>query len=168
MLKELAHLAMPPPPPPAPIPFTANKPVVYGGQTSDMIEIVMDDDAAAAPPVPVAAPVSDAHVPIIAPPAPPSSRNGHRRGRSSVDNSIAGRISRATERMRSASRSRGNVTPGLGRTKSPESAVAPYESIPPPPPPPPPPMSFSARSEMRSPPPVQGEFRTGLHQSEMI
>ncbi|KAB5586101.1 hypothetical protein GE09DRAFT_1235129, partial [Coniochaeta sp. 2T2.1] len=172
MLKELQHLAMPPPPPPAPMPYTANKPVVYGGQTSGMIEIVMDDDAPAPVPVPVAAPVSDAHVPIIAPPAPPSSRNGHRRGRSSVDNSIAGRISRATERMRSASRS--------GRTtKSPESAVAPYESIPMPMPPPPQQqqqqMSFQARAEMaRSPPPVlvpppvQGEFRTGLHQSEMI
>jgi hypothetical protein len=79
-----------------------------------------------------------------------------------VDNSLAGRISRATERMRSASRSRGNVTPGLGRTKSPETSNAPYESIPPPPPP----MSFQARSEMQSP--VQGDFRTGLHQSEMI
>jgi hypothetical protein len=156
MLKELAHLAMPPPPPPAPMPHAANKPVVYGGQTSGMIEVVMDDE------VPVAAPVTDAHVPIIAPPAPPSSRNGHRRGRSSVDNSLAGRISRATERMRSASRSRGNVTPGLGRTKSPETSNAPYESIPPPPPP----MSFQARSEMQSP--VQGDFRTGLHQSEMI
>jgi hypothetical protein len=147
------------------MPYAANKPVVYGGQTSGTIEIVMDDDASsAAPPVPVAAPVSDANVPIIAAPAPPSSRNGHRRGRSSVDNSIAGRISRATERMRSASRSRGNVTPGLGRTKSPEGSVAPYESIPPPPPL----MSFQARSDMRSPPPAQGEFRTGLHQSEMI
>lgn len=163
MLKELAHLAMPPPPPPAPMPHAANKPVVYGGQASGLIEIVMDDDAPAPPPVPVAAPVSDAHVPIIAPPAPPSSRNGHRRGRSSVDNSIAGRISRATERMRSASRSRGNVTPGLGRNKSPEGTAAPYESVPMPPP-----MSFQARSEMRSPPPVQGEFRTGLHESEMI
>lgn len=166
MLKELAHLAMPPPPPPAPMPHAANKPIVYGGH-SGMIEIVMDEDAPAPQPpppppaVPVAAPVSDAHVPIIAPPAPPSSRNGHRRGRSSVDNSIAGRISRATERMRSASRSRA-VTPGMSsRTKSPESTVAPYESIPPPPP-----MSFQARAEMRSP--VQGELRTGLHQSELI
>lgn len=152
MLKELAHLAMPPPPPPAPMPYGA-KPVVYG--SSGLIEIVMDDDQ-----VPVAATLSDAHVPIIAPPNPPSSRNGHRRGRSSIDNSIASRISRATERMRSASRSRGNGTPGYDKNKSP---VAPYESIPPPPPPP---MSFQARSELRSP--VQGEYRTGLHQSEMI
>jgi hypothetical protein len=162
MLKELQHLAMPPPPPPAPM-YAGNKPVVYGG-SSGMIEIVMDDDETAPPPppsVPVAAPVSDAHVPIIAPPAPPSSRNGHHRGRSSVDNSIAGRISRATERMRSASRSRTN-TPGLNRTKSPETTSAPYESIPPPPQ-----LSFQARSQM-SPPPAQGEFRTGLHQSEMI
>lgn len=164
MLKELAHLAMPPPPPPAPMAYAANKPVVYGGKASGMIEIVMDDDAPAQPAVPVAAPVSDAQVPIIAPPAPPSSRNGHRRGRSSVDNSIAGRISRATERMRSASRSRGNVTPGMARTKSPEGTAAPYESVPLPPPP----MSFQARAEMRSPPPVQGDFRTGLHESEMI
>lgn len=191
MLKELAHLAMPPPPPPAPLPYTAaNKPVVYGGTASGMIEIVMDDDnqpqqntippPPPPPTVPVAATLSDAHVPIIAAPAPPSSRNGHRRGRSSVDNSIAGRISRATERMRSASRSRtaNNGTPGYDKLN--KSPVAPYESIPPPPPPPVsmtpvlaqghvsglPPLSFAARNELRSP--VQGEYRTGLHQSEMI
>lgn len=152
ILKELQHLAVPPPPPPAPLPYRAgSKPVVYGGQTPGAIEVVMDDDQQPSspppppPPVPVAIPVSEAIVPIIAPPAPPSSRNAHHRGRSSVDNSIAGRISRATERMRSASRSRTN-TPALSRTKSPEiSPPAPYESVPA--------MNFN---------------RTGLHQSEMI
>ncbi|KAL1867441.1 hypothetical protein VTK73DRAFT_4179 [Phialemonium thermophilum] len=162
LVKELQHLATPPPPPPAPVPHgVGSRPVVYGGQTSGTIEIVMDNNDQMGstmgplpppprpPSVPVAIPVSEATVPIIAPPAPPASRNGHHRGRSSVDNSIAGRISRATERMRSASRGRNNPN----RTKSPETGVpAPYESI--------------------SPPPVsqqgQHEFRTGLHRSEMI
>lgn len=162
MLKELQHLAMPPPPPPAPIPY-GNKNVVYG--SSGMIEIVMDDDQPLSPPpVPVAASLSDQHVPIIAPPAPPSSRNGHHRGRSSIDNSIAGRISRATERMRSASRSR--AAPGLaGRINSPDTGSAPYESVPPPPPPP---LSFQARAAMSPPMHIQGEYKTGLHESEMI
>ena len=164
IIRELQHLATPPPPPPAPLPHMAGgRPVVYGGQTPGNIEVVMDDDSQQPqqaappppPPVPVAIPVSETTVPIIAPPAPPSSRNGHRRGRSSVDNSIAGRISRATERMRSASRSRTN-TPALGRTKSPEtSAPAPYESIPLP-------NNFPSRDQR------QPEYRTGLHQSEMI
>lgn len=153
MLQELQHLAMPPPPPPAPLPYIAgNKPVVYGGKTSGTIEIVMDDEP---PQVPVAIPVSEATVPIIAPPAPPASRNSHHRGRSSIDHSITGRISRATERMRSASRSR-TTTPGLNRNKSPEASIpAPYESVPS--------LSFQARADQRQP-----EYRTGLHESEMI
>ncbi|KAI0137207.1 hypothetical protein BJ170DRAFT_678061 [Xylariales sp. AK1849] len=128
MLKELAHLATPPPPPPAPLP--GSRPQVFGGN-SGTIEIVMDEDDGA---VPTAAPMGDATVPIIAPPAPKShSRsNSHARGRSineKLDNSIAGRISRATERMRSASRGR-NSTLG-NRTKSPEQ-TSPYESVLPP------------------------------------
>lgn len=128
MLKELQHLAVPPPPPPAPLPFAPGKaaPVVYGGKTSGTIEIVMDNDDQQQNGHVV--PLGEATVPVIAPPAPPASR-GHHRGRSSVDNSIAGRISRATERLRSSSRSRNNSSV-VSRTKSPvEGISAPYESI---------------------------------------
>ncbi|KAK8134878.1 hypothetical protein PG984_006890 [Apiospora sp. TS-2023a] len=130
MLRELQHLAMPPPPPPAPLPGMQS-PQVYGGGKGT-IEIVMDDDdnnnnytTNAAPAV---IPVSDADVPII---APPQSR--HARSHSvneNKDNSIAGRFSRATERMRSASRGRTNSQLGQ-RTKSPEQ-TSPYESVLPP------------------------------------
>lgn len=128
MLKELAHLAIPPPPPPAPLPFAQHAgkpPVVYGGKTSGTIEIVVDNDEDNNNVVPL----EQATVPVLTAPAPPSSR-GHHRGRSSVDNSIAGRISRATERLRSSSRSRNNSSV-VSRTKSPveNGAVAPYESI---------------------------------------
>lgn len=133
MLKELQHLAVPPPPPPAPLPFApGNKavPVVYGGKTSGTIEIVMDSDDQQ-PQQQFnnnVVPLAETTVPVIAPPAPPASR-GHNRGRSSVDNSIAGRISRATERLRSSSRSRNNGSV-VSRTKSPvEGIMAPYESI---------------------------------------
>ncbi|KAK4241047.1 hypothetical protein C8A03DRAFT_12636 [Achaetomium macrosporum] len=179
MLKELQHLAQPPPPPPAPLPHLGGggpKPVVYGG-SSGMIEIVMDDDQQqdhqqpqqqqqsqqppAPPPIPAAAPVSEATVPIISPPNP---RHGHSRGRSSVDNtgsSIGARISRATERMRSASRSR-KERGGIGEMTI--SVPAPmnyraagvggqvYQQV----------QAQVAQQEGRN------EFRTGLHQSEMI
>lgn len=124
MLKELQHLAMPPPPPPAPLPFGSNKaaPVVYGGKTSGTIEIVMDNDD---DPQQQVVPLAETTVPVIAPPAP----RGHHRGRSSVDNSIAGRISRAAERLRSSSRSRNNSSV-VSRTKSPVDNISvPYESI---------------------------------------
>ncbi|KAH8156690.1 hypothetical protein CIB48_g11557 [Xylaria polymorpha] len=149
ILKELQHLAMPPPPPPAPLPGL--RPTVYGSPPgTGSIEIVMDEEEQQQPgqTIPAAAPMNESIVPIIAPPAPPSSRNGHNRGRSANDNSIAGRFNRATERMRSASRGRSNSILGA-RTKSPEQ-TSPYESVPPPPqpvvgynspplPPPPPP-----------------------------
>ncbi|KAK4644846.1 hypothetical protein QC761_308520 [Podospora bellae-mahoneyi] len=189
MLKELQHLATPPPPPPAPLPHMAAsgaKPIVYGG-SSGMIEIVMDEDQPQQqispppppppPPAPAAIPVGESTVPILSPPAPPSSRNGHNRGRSSVDNSIGARISRATERMRSASRSR-------QAAKSPEIQYAPYESVP---------MIPQQMGGGERGPPVsmsnyrgmnnqvlqqvqaqmaaqqaRDEYRTGLHQSEMI
>lgn len=176
VLKELQHLATPPPPPPAPLSYAhGDRPVVYGGQTSGMIEIVRDDDQQQQPPpVPVAIPVSEATVPIIAPPAPPSSRNGHHRGRSSIDNSISGRISRATERMRSASRSR-NTPSVVNRAKSPEvmAGVAPYESIPPPPPPPLQPQQYhhqgrGSLSQQSGQLAHHPDMRTGLHESEMI
>lgn len=129
MLKELAHLAIPPPPPPAPLPFAQHAgkpPVVYGGKTSGTIEIVMDHEDDNTNDV---VPLEQATVPALTAPAPPSSR-GHHRGRSSVDNSIAGRISRATERLRSSSRSRNNSSV-VSRTKSPvdNGVTAPYESI---------------------------------------
>lgn len=148
MLKELAHLAIPPPPPPAPLPFgsSMNKPpVVYGGHTTGTIEVVTDDGEVQ--PVVTISPQNSGNgnnnssgapqyanypPPPPPPPAPPiapenlsQSRNGHQRGRSSTDNSIAGRISRATERMRSASRGANAAT----RTKSPEITMVPYESI---------------------------------------
>lgn len=131
VLKELAHLAVPPPPPPAPLPFAAygsKAPVVYGGKTSGTIEIVMDNDDQQNPQETVV-PLAETTVPVLTAPAPPPSR-GHHRGRSSVDNSLAGRISRATERLRSSSRSRNNSSV-VSRTKSPiEQVAAPYESIP--------------------------------------
>lgn len=130
VLKELQHLAVPPPPPPAPLPFAhgGKPPVVYGGKTSGTIEIVMDNDEQSSSDTNVV-PVSETTFPVLPVPAPPSSR-GHHRGRSSVDNSIAGRISRATERLRSSSRSRNNSSV-VSRTKSPVEigTPAPYESI---------------------------------------
>jgi len=118
-----------------------------------MIEIVMDDDQ----PQPQA----------MEPPVPTSSRNAHHRGRSSVDNSIGARITRATDRMRSVSRARDNNP----RVRSPEMNAAPYESVPP--------LSYQMRADMskspamrhdtaKSPPIQQTDFRTGLHQSELI
>jgi hypothetical protein len=115
-------------------------------------------------------------------PAPTSSRNGHHRGRSSVDNSIGARITRATERMRSASRNR--TRDNNPRVKSPETILAPYESVPP--------LSYQMRADMTKSPIMRGEmakspvsrqdmakspvyqqvqqtdFRTGLHKSELI
>ena len=188
LLKELQHLAAPPPPPPAPLPpYAAGRsPMTPSRMHPGMVEVITDEDhglssaPAGVAPAGVAIPISETTVPIIAPPAPPSSR-GHMRGRSSTDNSIGARLSRATERMRSASR--GRIQRDPSRTKSPEvpSMIAPYESIPLPPQ-----MSFQARSEMtRSPvaradltksPLVrqdiqalpQNDYRTGLHRSEMI
>ncbi|KAI5925936.1 hypothetical protein F4810DRAFT_614670 [Camillea tinctor] len=174
VLKELQHLATPPPPPPAPLPGA--RPSMFNGLHSPgSIEIVMDEeDQSQAPAV---APMHEATVPIIAPPAPPSSRNGHSRGRSNTDNSIAGRFSRATERMRSASRGRTGSVLG-GRTKSPETS-SPYESVQPP-------VSYNAQAVAaaaasqqmhveRHPREVKAAYQqqqqgvgSGLHQSEMI
>ncbi|KAI6407747.1 hypothetical protein MCOR20_005667 [Pyricularia oryzae] len=174
VLKELQHLAIPPPPPPAPLSFSqkSQQPQVYGGRTAGMIEIVMDNDdqippppppppplTMSAPPVPVAIPVSEATVPILSPPAPPTPKSNHQRGRSSIDNSISSRISRVTDRVRSASRSRTNSS--MLSRKSPELAnqTSPYESIGPP-------VSFSARAVAQ----VQQQQRTqtGLQPSEMF
>ncbi len=177
ILKELQHLATPPPPPPAPLPGL--RPTVYGSPPgTGSIEIVMDDEEQG-PAAPAAVSMHESIVPIIAPPAPPSSRNGHNRGGSVTDNSIAGRFNRATGRMRSASRGRSNSILG-SRTKSPEQ-TSPYESVPPPPPPvgyssPPPPLSQPSQPqaverhprEVRMAYQQQQEVGSGLHQSEMI
>lgn len=186
VLKELQHLAIPPPPPPAPIPGL--RPTVYTNVQqagSGTIEIVMDeDDQNAAAPAPVLAPVSVPEptpelIRVTSPVSPPSSRNGHNRGRSFTDNSLAGRISRATERMRSASRGRTNSILG-NRTKSPDTTNVPYESVMPP-------MAMGGNGYVspvsqqprdnveRHPREVRAayrererEFGSGLHASEMI
>lgn len=97
-----------------------------------MIEIVVDDDEPAAT---VAAPM-DTTVPVLAPPVPPSSKT-HSRGRSFTerdrDNGFASRFTKATERLRSASRGRKEA--GASRMRSPADGsgpVPPYESVPPP------------------------------------
>ncbi|PKS09746.1 hypothetical protein jhhlp_004367 [Lomentospora prolificans] len=161
VLKELQHLAMPPPPPPAPLPFaTQQQPV--SALASGMIEIVMDeDDQAPAPmtqgPTPIHVPPTEITVPIISPPAPPSAK-GHSRGRSITDSSsLAGRISKATERLRSASKTRKDS--GLRGQKSPE--FAPYESIQPP-------AGLYTQMGMRSPPIDPSTLPTGLNRNEMI
>ena len=165
VLKELQHLAVPPPPPPAPMPGVAShKPVVYGTDKG-FIEIVMDEDERVQSPqpenvsIPAAAPISEQVVPILSPPAPPSSRDNHR-----------GRISRASERLRSISRPR-NTNSAAGGTLSREFA-APYESIPPP-------MQYTGPPNNRElsldrhprefkPRHAQKDSRTGLLESEMI
>jgi hypothetical protein len=148
LLKELQHLATPPPPPPAPLPHVPHNAGVYASET---IEIVMDEEDAA--PAPTAVAPVDSTVPVIAPPIPPSGK-GHSRGRSITENSISSRISKATERLRSVSRSRKDA-----RTKSPIE-VAPYESVPPP-------VAFN-RDVVRSPIVGPGQMTTGLHESELI
>ncbi|KAI5863520.1 hypothetical protein GGS23DRAFT_596695 [Durotheca rogersii] len=185
MLKELQHLAVPPPPPPAPIP--GSRPGVFQAAGSGTIEIVMDEEEQPqSNAAPAAAPEALAAVAAAAQQAQPSSppvsspSRGHHRGRSITDNSIAGRISRATERMRSASRPRANSILG-SRTKSPEAVTVPYESVPPPAPyvsngsggfvsP----TSQQAQLVERHPREVRAAYRereqfgSGLHVSEMI
>ena len=163
MLKELQHLASPPPPPPAPLPYGRQPAGESAALASGMIEIVMDEDE---PEIPAATP-NDGMVPVLSPPAPPSSK-GHNRGRSVGDSTgISSRISKATERLRSASRGRKE------KLKSPP-VEAPYESVPslpqhPKTPAGPPPVHYDPDA-IRSP--VEGRrisnLSTGLHRSEMI
>ncbi|KAF5691557.1 hypothetical protein FDENT_3378 [Fusarium denticulatum] len=151
VLKELRHLASPPPPPPAPLQH-AQRHQQAGAVASGMIEIVMDDDLSS----------GNDQASEASPPAPASHRS-HNRGRSIGDSSsISGRIHKATERLRSASRSRKEYV------RSPP-FEAPYESIP------------MAR-QMKSPPPVSfnpdvlrspidsrnKHLSTGLNRNEMI
>ncbi|KAJ0167925.1 hypothetical protein CTA2_12018 [Colletotrichum tanaceti] len=158
MLRELQHLAKPPPPPPAPLPYASHSSA--GGFGSGMIEIVMDDEE----PVPTttAAPM-DTTVPVLSSPAPPTSK-GHIRGRSFTerDNSLAGRLSKATDRFRSGSRTR--KEPSSRPREQDDYEYAPYESVLMP--------TTYGRDDMRSPPVMtamtQKSLPTGLHQSEMI
>ncbi|EXK93087.1 hypothetical protein FOQG_05298 [Fusarium oxysporum f. sp. raphani 54005] len=151
VLKELRHLASPPPPPPAPLQH-AQRHQQAGAVASGMIEIVMDDDLSS----------GNDQASEASPPAPASHRS-HNRGRSIGDSSsISGRIHKATERLRSASRSRKEYV------RSPP-FEAPYESIPMP-------------RQMKSPPPVSfnpdvlrspidsrnKHLSTGLNRNEMI
>lgn len=151
VLRELQHLATPPPPPPAPLPHMTRS-HDGGAIASGMIEIVMDDDETSGNDAPL-----DTGPPVSVP-------KGHSRGRSIGDSSISGRFSKATERLRSASRSRKDAV----RIRSPP-FEAPYESIPMP-------------RQLKSPPPVSYDYEimrtpvdvrskhlsTGLHKSELI
>ncbi|KAK7408225.1 hypothetical protein QQX98_009588 [Neonectria punicea] len=153
MLKQLQHLATPPPPPPAPLPFKARAQEM-GAMGSGLIEIVMDDDEN-----------SGTDAPPASSPPTITSFMGHNRGRSIGDSgSISGRLSNATQRLRSASRSRKDA----GRIKSPP-FEAPYESVPMPRRlKSPPPVTYDP-DMMRSPTEARNRhMSTGLHQSEMI
>jgi hypothetical protein len=150
ILKELQHLAKPPPPPPAPIaplyhqsdPNTHSIVSGISSQGSQVIEIVMDDEEDPASGTSAGSPKGPAQAlpqatpqatpqaaPQVPPPAPPQAPYSHHRGRSETDNSITGRISRAAERLRSASRGRNTVSPVVDRTKSPQDQ-SPYDSMP--------------------------------------
>lgn len=146
ILPQLQHLAMPPPPPPAPLyrPHNPNTNSIVSGvsQGSGVIEIVMDDDTdnedviiikpesyshSSSPPrhsPPKMAPLA---IEIPPPPPPPPQVRGHHRGRSESDNSLtlSGRLSRAAERLRSASRGRNEVAPAARSPQEP----SPYESL---------------------------------------
>ncbi|KAF9877713.1 hypothetical protein CkaCkLH20_04848 [Colletotrichum karsti] len=154
MLKELQHLAMPPPPPPAPLPYAVHN--GGGALGSGMIEIVMDDDE----PAPAAAPM-DTTVPVIPAPAPPASK-GHSRGRSFTEreHSLAGRISKATDRFRSGSRNRKDSI--AMRPRQDDYEVAPYESVPMP--------TNYGRDTLRSPIMAhrQHALPTGLNANDLI
>ncbi|KAI5456393.1 hypothetical protein BGZ63DRAFT_409087 [Mariannaea sp. PMI_226] len=151
VLKELQHLAQPPPPPPAPLPHMPRQ-NNGGALSSGMIEIVMDEDDISG---------NDA-----APrPSPTRSESfvNHGRSRSRGDNSISGRFTKATERLRSVSRSRKDTTHAV-----PSHFEAPYESISTRHMKSPPPVSFNS-DIIRSPGDRQlKHVSTGLHRNEMI
>ncbi|TFB04554.1 hypothetical protein CCMA1212_003408 [Trichoderma ghanense] len=164
-LKELQHLAVPPPPPPAPLPHVRRQPPVAGTLASGMIEIVMDDEADE----PTTAAPNDGVVPVLAHPEPPA--KGHNRGRSLGEGSLSGRRTKATERLRSGSRSRkgsiGIMSPqlemygGEGNPNSLSQLRSPVAGIPPP--------VLYDRDAIRSP--IEGHGRkisTGLHESGMF
>ncbi|GJD01724.1 IDC1 protein [Colletotrichum higginsianum] len=158
MLKELRHLAVPPPPPPVPLPYSSHYNTGMFG--SGLIEVVMDDDdpvsATFATPIDTAAPV-------LSSPVSPISK-GHSRGRSFTerDNGFAGRLSKATDRFRSGSRTRKETS---SRSRGPDdNGYAPYESVLMP--------ANHIRDGQRSPPAMlakpQKAVPTGLRRKEMI
>lgn len=174
LLKELQHLAMPPPPPPAPLPHMARQQDAGGALSSGMIEIVMDEEE-----------TSGNDAPARPSPTKSESFAMHSRSRSKGDNTIAGRFNKATERLRSASRSRTHreanrvVSPPFeapyesisthrdaGRAGQQQHFEAPYESVstrhmksPP--------VSHNLDA-MRSPDRQLKHMSTGLHRNEMI
>ncbi|EGR45918.1 uncharacterized protein TRIREDRAFT_67350 [Trichoderma reesei QM6a] len=165
-LKELQHLAVPPPPPPAPLPHVRRQPPVAGTLASGMIEIVMDDDEAEEP---MSAAPNDGKVPVLAQPEPPV--KGHNRGRSLGEGSLSGRRTKATERLRSGSRSRkgsiGVMSPplemygGEGNANSLNQLRSPVAGNPPP--------VLYDRDAIRSP--IEGHGRKmsmGLHENGMF
>ncbi|EHK26592.1 uncharacterized protein TRIVIDRAFT_50286 [Trichoderma virens Gv29-8] len=163
-LKELQHLAVPPPPPPAPLPHVRHQPPVAGSLASGMIEIVMDDEEEEEPMM--AAP-NDGMVQMNALPEPPV--RGHNRGRSLGEGSLSGRMTKATERLRSGSRSRKEGSISIksppfemyGDGNSFNQLRSPVAGIPPP--------VLYDRDAVRSP--IEGHGRklsTGLHDSGMF
>ncbi|RFU71809.1 hypothetical protein TARUN_10454 [Trichoderma arundinaceum] len=130
-----------------------------------MIEIVMDDEETEEPMV--AAP-NDGMVPVLSPPEPRS--RGHNRGRSLGEGSLSGRATKASERLRSGSRSRkegaasiksppfdiyGDASTGMNQLRSPVAGV-------------PPPVLYD-RDAIRSP--IEGHGRklsSGVHGSGMF
>ncbi|UKZ73347.1 hypothetical protein TrVFT333_000993 [Trichoderma virens FT-333] len=162
-LKELQHLAVPPPPPPAPLPHVRHQPPVAGSLASGMIEIVMDDEEEEEPMM--AAP-NDGMVQMNALPEPPV--RGHNRGRSLGEGSLSGRMTKATERLRSGSRSRKEGSISIksppfemyGDGNSFNQLRSPVAGIPP---------VLYDRDAVRSP--IEGHGRklsTGLHDSGMF
>ncbi|KAI9837673.1 MAG: hypothetical protein M1837_002715 [Sclerophora amabilis] len=133
LLPELQHLAqpVPPPPPPPPSQFrpghsrTNSMGTTHSGNSgasgvsgvSGVINIGIEGQSRGGSPTTGALSLS--------PPLP-----GHSRGRSTND-TLSGKFTRATQRMRSGSRNR-NKSPPMEQFRH----ASPYESIPPPPPPP--------------------------------
>uniref|UniRef100_L2GFZ1 Idc1 protein n=1 Tax=Colletotrichum fructicola (strain Nara gc5) TaxID=1213859 RepID=L2GFZ1_COLFN len=124
-------------------------------EDNDDMSIVMDDDEPA-----TAAPM-DTAVPVIPAPTAPAFK-GHSRGRSfsERENGFAGRISKATDRFRSGSRSRKDSVAMRPRQDNYE--VAPYESVPMP-------VNYG-RETLRSPISAQRQktLPTGLNASDLI
>ncbi|KAL5612093.1 uncharacterized protein BROUX77_002249 [Berkeleyomyces rouxiae] len=148
VLKELQHLVSPkppnktlpmmtetlsPPPPPPPPPM-GHTPASSSALASGMIEIVKEDEPVHSARhkvhhnAPVTVPPSDFMVPVLSPPVPPL--RGQTRGRSATDSSISGRLNKATERLRSASRTRKDAGRREGQSSAQDAQGHPsYEGI---------------------------------------
>ena len=149
IIPELQHLARPHPPPPPPLyrpsiheTNTNTHSIVSGVSSgSGVIEIVMDDDTTN----PTTSPATSNSKPPSLPPkintslppnpgSPPlrsSTRSLHSRNTSETDTSITGRISRAADRLRSASRGRNSKDNASAKSPphSDKDRGSPYESI---------------------------------------